>query len=323
MKFANIYISGNPKAGPAACLKLEDGLAPLYLLIPESPGVTDPDSGVPLPLGCMKNGKNNLEHLTEWCDALNSQDSGLLEMTERLDPEKSRFAPPVLQPASFRDFYAFEEHVRTARQRRNLEVPPEWYQIPVFYFSNHNSMITHGDPLPFPAGGEWLDFELEAAAVITRKGKDLSAEEAESHIGGYCLLNDWSLRDAQRQEMAVGLGPAKGKDFATGIGPWLVTPDELEQYRTGKGFDLKMTAAVNGELLSKGNWKSIHYSFAQMLERASQNVMLKPGDIIGSGTVGTGCILELGPENAGGWLKRGDVVTLEIDTLGSMENKIT
>jgi len=241
---------------------------------------------------------------------------------EGLDPHALRLLAPVLPAASFRDFYAFEAHVKTARGRRGLEMIPQWYDFPVFYFSNHTAIIGHGDPLPFPTGGAWLDYELEVAAVIGRPGRDIPADEAEQHIAGYMVLNDWSLRDAQREEMAVGLGPAKGKDFATSIGPLLVTPDELEPFRSAKGFDLAMTARVNGKEYSRGNWKTIHYSFGEMIARASANVDLHPGDLIGSGTVGTGCILELGPETVDGWLETGDVVELEIDRLGILVNSI-
>ncbi|MCH7471862.1 fumarylacetoacetate hydrolase family protein [bacterium] len=223
---------------------------------------------------------------------------------------------------SFRDFYAFEQHVKAARARRGAEMIPEWYELAVFYFSNHNSMLLSGEDLPFPPAGEWLDFELEVGCVIGKECRNIKAAEADEYIAGYTVLNDWSLRDAQRKEMKLNLGPAKGKDFATTIGPQLVSLDELEDKRSGKGYDLVMTAQVNGKELSRGNWKDIHYSFGEIIERASQGVTLYPGDVLGSGTVGTGCILELGPENTGGWLKVGDVVELEIERLGLLRNKI-
>jgi len=223
---------------------------------------------------------------------------------------------------SLRDFYAFEQHVKTARGRRGLEMIPEWYQLPVFYFSNPRSLIAHGAPLPAPPYGEWLDYELEVACVIGREGRDLPVDQAADHILGYTVLNDWSLRDVQRQEMAVGLGPAKGKDFATSLGPELVTADELDDSLRDKGFALEMVARVNGRELSRGSWSGISYSFAEMIARASQGVTLYPGDVFGSGTVGTGCILELGPENTGGWLKPGDSVELEIERLGILGNEI-
>ena len=205
---------------------------------------------------------------------------------------------PVPRPPSFRDFYAFEQHVKTARGHRGLEMVPQWYEIPVFYFSNPAVMTGPEMSVAAPPDCLELDYELEIGAVIGRGGRDLAAGDAEDHIAGYCVLNDWSARDLQRREMKVGLGPAKGKDFATGLGPWLVTPDELVDARAGKGYDLTMIARRNGEELSRGNWRDIHFSFGEMLARASRGVDLYPGDVIGSGTVGTGCILELRPENA-------------------------
>ncbi|MFD1019222.1 fumarylacetoacetate hydrolase family protein [Thalassobacillus hwangdonensis] len=228
---------------------------------------------------------------------------------------------PLPRPVSFRDFYAFEQHVKTARGKRGLDVVPEWYDFPVFYFSNHLAIKGPQDTVDKPHSCEWLDYELEIACIIGKEGKDITVEEAEEHIFGYCILNDWSARDLQREEMKVGLGPAKGKDFATSIGPWLVTKDELEAYRIGDRFDLEMTASVNGELLSKGNYKDIHYTFAEMIARASEGVTLYPGEVIGSGTVGTGCILELGTD-IHPWLKPGDEVELEITGLGQLNNKI-
>ena len=230
--------------------------------------------------------------------------------------------PPVRPITSFRDFYAFEDHVKAARARRGLEMVPQWYAAPAFYFSNHQTIIGHNVPVVPPAHGQWLDFELEIGCVIGRPGRDIAVERAGQHILGYTVLNDWSLRDVQRQEMKVGLGPAKGKDFTTSLGPWLITPDELEDRRAGKGYDLWMKASVNGRQLSEGNWRDIHFSFEEMVARASQGVDLHPGDLLGSGTVGTGCILELGEEEAGGWLKPGDIVELEVERLGLLRNQV-
>jgi 2-keto-4-pentenoate hydratase/2-oxohepta-3-ene-1,7-dioic acid hydratase in catechol pathway len=228
---------------------------------------------------------------------------------------------PIPKPVSIRDFYAFEEHVKTARKRRGLDVVPEWYDIPVFYFTNHLAVKGPLDHIEMPADCEWLDYELEIACVIGKEGTNISKENAEDHIYGYFIMNDWSARDIQKHEMKVGLGPAKGKDFATSFGPYLVTKDELETYRRGDRFDLLMTAKVNGKLLSEGNYQDIHYTFADMIERASKDVTLYPGEVIGSGTVGTGCILELGTETHP-WLKSGDVVELEIAGLGVLRNRI-
>jgi 2-keto-4-pentenoate hydratase/2-oxohepta-3-ene-1,7-dioic acid hydratase in catechol pathway len=234
---------------------------------------------------------------------------------------KVRLKAPLPEPRSFRDFYAFEDHVKTARENRGLDMIPEWYEVPVFYFSNHLAFKGPGCEIRKPVECQWLDYELEVACVIGKRGRNISADEAEDYIFGYCILNDWSARDLQRQEMKVGLGPAKGKDFATSIGPWIITKDELESCKANKGFELTMKARVNGRLVSEGNLKDIYYSFGEMIERASAGVTLYPGEIIGSGTVGSGCILELGTE-VHRWLKPGDVVELEIDKLGVLKNII-
>lgn len=232
-----------------------------------------------------------------------------------------RLLAPLPIPKSFRDFYAFEQHVKTARENRGLEMIPEWYELPVFYFSNHLAFKGPGERIINPANCNWLDYELEMACIIGKEGRNISADKADEYIFGYCILNDWSARDLQRKEMKVGLGPAKGKDFSTSIGPWIVTKDELEPFKFGKGFDLSMKARVNGVLLSEGNMKDLYYSFAEMIERASEGVTLYPGEMIGSGTVGTGCILELG-KKVHRWLTPGDQIELEIDQLGVLQNEI-
>ena len=229
---------------------------------------------------------------------------------------------PVAPIPTFRDFYAFEAHVATARARRGLDMVPEWYELAAFYFSNPGSIVGHDAAIVAPDYGDWLDFELEIGCVIGKGGRDIRRQDADQHIAGYTIINDWSLRDVQRREMKIGLGPAKGKDFATSVGPYLVTPDELEDRRAGRGYDLTMVARVDGVELSRGNWKDIYFGFDQMIERASQGVTLQAGDLIGSGTVGTGCILELGPENNGGWLRPGMLVELEIERLGILRNTV-
>lgn len=228
---------------------------------------------------------------------------------------------PLPTPRSFRDFYAFEEHVKTARGRRGLEMVPEWYHFPVFYFSNHNAFVGPEQDVPRPRYTEWLDYELEIACVIGKEGRDITPENALEHIAGLTVLNDWSARDIQREEVKVGLGPAKGKDFATSMGPYLLTLDELEDVRDGARWDLTMTARVNGRELSRGNVRQIYFSFAELIARASDGVTLYPGDVIGSGTVGTGCILELGTD-VHRWLEPGDVVEMEIERLGILRNRI-
>jgi len=272
----------------------------------------DEDCGGPI-------GSGNIGRLPHWQARLGERPPGA---SAALPAGGWRWLPPLLPAAGFRDFYAFEAHVRTARARRDLAVPEAWYRFPVFYFSNPHALFGHEARIPVPPDGDWLDFELEVAAVLGAGGRDLEPAAAEALIAGYCVLNDWSARRVQRDEMSVGLGPAKGKDFATSLGPYLVTPDELADRRSGKGYDLAMIARRNGRELSRGNWASIHYSFGEMIARASRGVDLLPGELFGSGTVGTGCILELGPEAAGGWLAPGDRVELEIERLGTLAGTV-
>ncbi len=245
-----------------------------------------------------------------------------LASAERLPLDQVHINAPITRPNTLRDFYAFEAHVKNARERRGLGMIPEWYQVPVFYFSNPGAIFGPDDTISQPKSSVALDFELEVAAIIGKTGRDITVEEAESYIVGYTIMNDWSARDLQMLEMAVGLGPAKGKDFATSLGPWLVTPDELEDRRSGKGYSLGMVARRNGVEISRGNWNTLYYSFAEMIARASADCTLYAGDVIGSGTVGTGCILELGPENVGGWLQPGDVIELEVERLGVLRNTV-
>jgi fumarylacetoacetate (FAA) hydrolase len=238
-----------------------------------------------------------------------------------------RLFAPLPFPRSVRDFYAFEQHVKAARALRGLEMIPEWYEIPVFYFTNHNAIFGPYDDIPKPRTTQELDYELEVACVIGKLGHDIPVEDAEHYIAGYMVMNDWSARDLQRAEMKMNLGPAKGKDFATTLGPALVTPDELEDKRierqgAGSVYDLTMTARINGKEYSRGNFKDITFTFAQMIAHASQHTALYPGEVLGSGTVGTGCILELRPETTGGWLKPGDVVEMEIERLGVLRNRV-
>ena len=232
---------------------------------------------------------------------------------------------PIPEPPTLRDFYAFEQHVKAARAKRGLGMIPEWYEIPVFYFSNTSEIYGHEQPVPYPVGSNELDFELEIACVIGREGKNIPVEEAANYIAGYTIMNDWSARDFWRQEVKLNLGPAKGKDFATSLGPWLVTPDELTSHRTGSGaserYDMTMLARVNGKQISRGNFNQIYYSFPQLIAWASRNARVRTGDVIGSGTVGTGCLLELGTE-VHPWFQRGDIIELEIDGIGVLRNTI-
>jgi fumarylacetoacetate (FAA) hydrolase len=246
-----------------------------------------------------------------------------------LDSTDLRFGPPILRPPAFRDFYAFEQHVRTMWERRGGEIPEPWYRIPVFYLSNTSEIRGPDDPVWAPRGSTELDLELEIGALVDTPAFDLPEERAEQAIGGYFVLNDWSARDLQRDEMAVRMGPAKGKDFATSIGPWLVTPDELADARASgaSGPDLAMSSRVVGAdgrdvAISSGTWAASRYSFGQMLARASADVHVRPGEILGSGTVGTGCLLEVKDTTLRRWLEPGDVVSLTIDRLGTLRTPI-
>lgn len=225
---------------------------------------------------------------------------------------------PLPRPTTFRDFVGFETHMKNAKRKFNETVPPEWYEIAAFYFSNPNTIKGPDEPIKRPNGCLKLDYELELVCVIGKEGSDIKAAEADEYIFGYSILNDWTARDLQLPEIRVGLGMAKGKDFATSMGPYIVTKDELESYRVGDRYDLKMTAIRNGQIMCEGNYRDVYYSFGQMIERASANVTLYPGDIIASGTVGYGTILEVGGE----WLEPGDEIEFEITGLGKLCNRV-
>ncbi len=228
---------------------------------------------------------------------------GEVDESEVYDLNSVEFLAPVPVPPSIRDFFAFEQHVATTRARRGEAVPEFWYQAPVFYFTNPAAVVGPNATVPYPQGTEMLDYELEVAAVVGRSGE----------IAGFTILNDWSARDLQRSEITVGLGPAKGKDFATSLGPFLVTADEFDG---GRGI---MLARVNGVERSRGELADLHYSWSTIRDRAAMNTRLRPGDVLGSGTVGTGCILESEDRD---WLEVGDVVELEVAGLGVLRNVI-
>lgn len=237
--------------------------------------------------------------------------------------EGVRLNAPLLRPTTLRDAYAFETHVKTANANRGREVPEEWYKFPIFYFTNPNSIFGPEDEIPYPAYTNEMDYELEIAAVIGKPGRNLKPSQAPQHIFGFTIFNDWSARDIQREEMKVSLGPAKGKDFASSLGPCIVTLDELADRSAGRPgiYDMEMIARVNGAEKSRGNFKDIYWSFGDILARASEAVALLPGDVIGSGTVGTGCLLEL-TKGQGPWLQPGDSVELEIEGIGILRNTV-
>jgi fumarylacetoacetate (FAA) hydrolase len=233
---------------------------------------------------------------------------------------------PIPRPVSMRDGYAFRQHVATARRNRGLEMIPEFDLFPVTYFTNHLAVTGPGEVLVQDHHLVRLDFELEVAIVTGRPLKNATLEEADAAIFGYLVMNDWSARMLQMEEMKLSLGPCKGKDFATSLGPWLVTKDELplEKTPTGEVLHAAMTCEVNGHLLSKGNADSMNWTFAQILQRTSYGIQLHPGEVIGSGTVGTGCLLELNGSKVTDnlWLKAGDEVAMEIEGLGRLVNTV-
>jgi fumarylacetoacetate (FAA) hydrolase len=243
---------------------------------------------------------------------------------------------PVPFPPSCRDGYAFRQHVATARRNRKVEMIPEFDQYPIFYFTNHHGIQGPGDINCMPDHFDKLDFELEASIVICKQGRNIRAADADEYIGGLMIMNDMSARTLQMEEMKLNLGPAKGKDFSTVLGPWLVTLDELKDFEvpprenhTGKNWNLSMKCWVNDKLVSEGNLSDMDWTFAELVERASYGVDLYPGDVIGSGTVGTGCFLELNgtgklndPDYQEQWLQPNDVVEMEISGLGKLKNTI-
>ena len=260
--------------------------------------------------------------------------SGALQPKEEIFYE---ILAPVPHPTSCRDGYAFRQHVAAARRNRKVDMIAEFDQYPIFYFTNHNAIQGPGEIECMPDHFQKLDFELEVAVVIGKKGRNVKAAEADDYIAGYMIMNDMSARTLQMEEMLLNLGPAKGKDFSTVIGPWLVTPDELEPYKVaakpnhvGNAYDLKMTCNVNGIQVSAGNMADMDWTFAEIIERCAYGVDILPGDVIGSGTVGTGCFLELNgtgllsdPNYKVQWLQAGDTVEMEITGLGSLTNIIT
>ena len=250
--------------------------------------------------------------------------------------DSANILAPVPAPSSCRDGYAFRQHVAAARRNRKVDMIAEFDQYPIFYFTNHNAIQGPGDIVCMPDHFQKLDFELEVAIVVSKKGRNIKASEADKYIGGYMIMNDMSARTLQMEEMLLNLGPAKGKDFSTVIGPILVTPDELEHLKipakpnhVGNNYNLRMQCWVNGQLLSDGNVGDMDWTFAEILERCAYGVDILPGDVIGSGTVGTGCLLELNgtgllndPNYKVQWLQDGDVVEMAIEGLGHLKNTI-
>jgi fumarylacetoacetate (FAA) hydrolase len=262
---------------------------------------------------------------------------GTFKVSNGISINTVKLLAPVPYPGSCRDAYAFRQHVAAARKNRSLSMIPEFDEYPVFYFTNHRSIQGPGNIPCMPDHFQNLDFELEVAIVICKEGRNIPASKADNYIGGLMIMNDMSARVLQMEEMLLNLGPAKGKDFSTVIGPALVTLDELQPYEvpckenhTGKAWNLSMKCFVNGRQVSEGNLSDMDWTFAEIIERASYGATLYPGDVVGSGTVGTGCFLELngtGKLNDPGykeqWLEEGDTIRMEVDGLGVLTNTVT
>lgn len=280
---------------------------------------------------------NYWDDLMPLCEAIQQKlDQGEVYNAKGINYEDVQILAPITQPTSCRDGYAFRQHVAAARRNRNVEMIAEFDQYPIFYFTNHHSIQGPGNIYCMPDHFEKLDFELEVAIVINKAGRNIKAADADDYIGGLMIMNDMSARTLQMEEMLLNLGPAKGKDFSTVIGPMLVTLNDLKEFEvpckpghTGKAWNLNMKCSVNGIQVSQGNVADMDWTFAEIIERASYGVTLFPGDVIGSGTVGTGCFLELNgtgklndPNFEPQWLKEGDVVEMEVDNLGKLTNTI-
>lgn len=239
--------------------------------------------------------------------------------------EGARLLAPVSAPPSVRDFYAFEQHVRTARTRRGLEMNPDWYELPVFYFSNPAAIVGPGDPVAAPPRSAELDYELEVACVLGADARDVRLEDADRLVAGFTIMNDWSARDVQRREMRLSMGPVKGKDFATSLGPWLVTTDEFAPQGLRVVPEAAMVARVNGVEYTRSDLDTLWWSFAEMLVYAAESAPLRRGDVLGSGTCGSGCILELALVHGSArypYLTPGDEVELEVEGLGALSNRV-
>lgn len=319
MKIASLLHQGQERVG----ILVQDKI---YILSAESAEMPDTIQGM---LADWENYKSKAAAIE--MSILNGQyNSAGIELTS------ANLLAPVPHPTSCRDGYAFRQHVAAARRNRGVEMIPEFDSYPIFYFTNHNAIQGPGQILCMPDHFQKLDFELEIAAVVGKKGRNITAAEADEYIAGFCIMNDMSARVLQMEEMKLNLGPAKGKDFSTVIGPWMVTPDELAAFEipakenhVGKNYNLKMTCHVNGIQVSEGNVGDMDWTFAEILERCAYGTDILPGDVIGSGTVGTGCFLELNgtgklhdPNYQEQWLQDGDVVSMKIDGLGELVNTI-
>lgn len=291
------------------------------------------DMGGSIALGVVRGDEVfRIPDTTDLLDLLGDDGDSLRSAGKRALASSTEVAPidgitplsPIRTPPTVRDFYAFERHVKAGREWRGLDMDPLWYRLPAFYFSNPYAVTGAGD-IAIPPGCTQFDFELEVAAIVGRNGTNLTPDEGEDRVIGYCVMNDWSARDIQHEEMRLSMGPVKGKDSATGLGPLFVTKDELADARTATGYDLTMTCRVNGVEYSRANWSDVYWSFGEMLSYASRGTDVRVGDVVGSGTCGTGCILELSRTVGGDrfpWLKAGDEVVAEVEGLGLLANVV-
>lgn len=321
----SILSNATPKAAPNTIIDVSDALE---WLASQDSTLSKKVSSLPKPLDILTVIREQDTLLPALKRIVTSFHDSKLPKTLLCDEHQIRMMSPIPRPLSMRDGYAFRQHVQTARQNRGLPMIPEFDQFPVFYFTNHLAVTGPGDVSVRKLTQDKLDFELEVAIVIGKECRNVTAAEADQYIFGFMVMNDWSARTLQMEEMKLNLGPAKGKDFATSLGPYLVTRDELSQHaiagQSGEAHNLWMKAYVNGKQLSEGNLRDMNWSFAQIIERVSYGVTLYPGEVIGSGTVGTGCLLELNGSKITDnlWLKPGDHVVMEVEALGRLENRV-
>lgn len=274
-------------------------------------------------LGLLELGPDGLARLGESVESFRVEHRSSIMLPEDVAAPRwlVELDAPLPRPRTFRDFYAYEAHVASSYQRRNRPVPPAWYETPVFFYQHPGTMLGPDAVVPYPVGSSNLDFELEIAAVIGLRGRDITAGDAWNHVAGLTILNDWSARDIQAREMSVGLGPSKGKDFATSIGPAIVTLDELEPSFQDGRHAFAASVMINDVIVAETNAGEHHWTLPEMIEVASRQVALEPGDLIGFGTMARGCLLELG-EEAHPWLIEGDEVVLSVERLGRLRNRI-
>ncbi len=295
---------------------------------PQNKTLIDVERALQSPLNILTLIREQNRYLPAIQQLLTFYSEGKVSPSFLIETQAIQLLSPIPRPTSMRDGYAFRQHVEAARRNRGVPMIPEFDHFPIFYFTNHMAVTGPGDVRVQKQALDKLDFELEAAVIIGKEGKNIPASKADEYIFGYTIMNDWSARTLQMEEMKLNLGPAKGKDFATSLGPYILTRDEMKSHSIpsthGERHNLKMKAFVNGKQVSEGNLQDMHWTFAQIIERASYGTTLYPGEVIGSGTVGTGCFLELNGSKItdNQWLKPGDQVALEIDLLGRLENKI-